>query len=151
MDFWCYTWQSCPWADPQSSLTNWILIKKYSQERSGLGLGFRLLIGIGIHSIPTSTRKIKVHLTRAPKKCTIIFMFILLQVTLIVNHPSFAVSCIHIFTVALCLFQTLGVDLQPKKCHLPNTQDLVEMLVYDCGGLELYVDCLSQFVSYKCQ
>lgn len=44
-------------------------------------------------------------------------------------------------------FQTLGVDLQPKKCHIADTQDIVELLIYDCGGLDLYIDCLSQFVS----
>uniref|UniRef100_A0A1B6EZI4 Uncharacterized protein n=1 Tax=Cuerna arida TaxID=1464854 RepID=A0A1B6EZI4_9HEMI len=40
---------------------------------------------------------------------------------------------------------TLGVDLHLKRCHIPNTSDAVEMLIYDCGGLDLYLDCLSQF------
>lgn len=52
-----------------------------------------------------------------------------------------------ILMLNLNYFQTLGVDLQPKKCHIAGTQDIVELLIYDCGGLDLYVDCLSQFVS----
>lgn len=45
------------------------------------------------------------------------------------------------------MFQTLGSDLTAKRVQIPNTDHVVEMLLYDSAGFDLYTDALSYFVS----
>ncbi|XP_054284916.1 intraflagellar transport protein 27 homolog isoform X1 [Macrosteles quadrilineatus] len=39
---------------------------------------------------------------------------------------------------------TFGVDLYLKRYTVPESKNIVEMLIYDCAGLDIYVDYLQQ-------
>ncbi|XP_023723348.1 intraflagellar transport protein 27 homolog [Cryptotermes secundus] len=40
---------------------------------------------------------------------------------------------------------TFGVDLNVKTISIPDTNDTVEMFIYDSSGQDLYKDCLSKY------
>jgi transport family protein 27 len=43
--------------------------------------------------------------------------------------------------------QTFGVDLSVKTVSIPDTNDSVELFIYDSTGQEFYNDWLSKYVS----
>ncbi|XP_069685270.1 intraflagellar transport protein 27 homolog [Periplaneta americana] len=40
---------------------------------------------------------------------------------------------------------TFGVDLNVKTIAIPDTNDVVELYIYDSSGRDLYYDCLSKY------
>lgn len=43
--------------------------------------------------------------------------------------------------------QTFGVDLNVKTVSIPDTNDSVELFIYDSSGQEFYNEWLSKYVS----
>jgi len=43
--------------------------------------------------------------------------------------------------------QTFGVDLNVKTVSIPDTNDIVELFIYDSSGQEFYNEWLSKYVS----
>jgi transport family protein 27 len=51
-------------------------------------------------------------------------------------------------TTAIYYFlQTFGVDLNVKTVSIPDTNDSVELFIYDSSGQEFYNEWLSKYVS----
>ncbi|PSN37926.1 Intraflagellar transport protein 27 [Blattella germanica] len=40
---------------------------------------------------------------------------------------------------------TFGVDLSVKTIAIPDSNDIVEMFIYDSSGRDLYIDCLTKY------
>jgi transport family protein 27 len=55
---------------------------------------------------------------------------------------------LSITTTAIAYYlQTFGVDLNVKTVSIPDTNDSVELFIYDSSGQEFYNDWLSRYVS----
>lgn len=50
-------------------------------------------------------------------------------------------------TAIYCYLQTFGVDLNVKTVSIPDTNDSVELFIYDSSGQEFYNEWLSKYVS----